>query len=794
MNETIQRYLELGWPMTPLHGKRAYVEEWTTKPVPANDIDNLMKKGENVGILTGLMTKTGYALIRIDVDYPGLINWNSEALEKQGAMTYHSGSNKSWVLYTRDIELSQLNKKVTIKRDQLEPDEATQLSADDADKDSLELFAIQAKGGQFMAPPSVHPETKRISQWINGPHPPEKTLIINDAHQLKKILNDCIGNRKWLLEDILPEDTPDEDKAANGNTPNEILQGYLSQIYSVLGKGEDRGKYTRHLCPFHTERHSSFIVNKEKFYAYDYHDEQKYSLKKLAEKLQIRLSTPSVVDYLNIKSGEIYPTPPGGGKNIKSPQEVIKNKTPPGGGEYISEDTLDHALEATIKGDEVNRKILFIGSLLNYTKEDQLNFGLSGDSSSGKSHNCLEVAALHPADVVMKLSYTSPKAFFHDKGVLIDDKTGEQMINRGEFIDQAVENWDEANPKPAPRSPDLADWKDQRKVEVKKAARFWDKYPKHLRVDLKQKILVFVDMPSPELLTYLRSLLSHDEPSIWIKITDKGKSGQNQTKNVEIIGYPTLFFNSTGFAMDAQEQTRLFLLSPGTDSEKFKLTLPFIAEKVSDRPRFKAKLDSHPDRNQVKRLIEYIRGYGIQEIIIKPEDRDRIVKRFMEEHKNLKARYQRDLPRLLALVKGYTLFNAAIRNVDENGNLHAEAEDVENGYNLYKKVSNSNELGLPPHVYEFFKEVMEPELSQGFGFTRRELSKEYFKRFKSHVGEKQLGRIIQLLSETGLVIEEADPNDKRSKRVFSAEREPVELSEEEKEEDKKSKKKGQKKL
>jgi hypothetical protein len=267
--------------------------------------------------------------------------------------------------------------------------------------------------------------------------------------------------------------------------------------------------------------------------------------------------------------------------------------------EYISEETLDDVLALTIKGDEINRKILFIGSLLNYTKEDQLNFGLSGDSAIGKSHNCLEIAALHPKYIVMKLSYTSPKAFFHDKGVLIDDDTGEPMLQRKEFMDQLMEPWYAEHPKTSG-----LEWREERKEKFREVAQTYADHPKHLRVDLKQKLLVFVDMPSPELLTYLRSLLSHDEPSIWVKITDRGKSGENQTKNVEIIGFPTLFFNSTNFAMDAQEQTRLFLLSPDGDQDKLKKTLPFIAKKVSNRPEFKAILNANEERNRLMALIE----------------------------------------------------------------------------------------------------------------------------------------------------------------------------------------------
>ena len=452
-------------------------------------------------------------------------------------------------------------------------------------------------------------------------------------------------------------------------------------------------------------------------------------------------------DYLG--NGDILSKLPLGGCGSISPS--------------MSESTLDEVLELTIKGDEFNRKILFIGSLLNYTKEDQLNFGLSGDSSSGKSHNCLEVAALHPKDSIIELSYTSPKAFFHDKGVAIDDETGEPMKPRSEYVADYMERWEALNYQLS-----TGEMRVRRKAAFSDAMMSYREHPKHLRVDLKQKLLVFVDMPSPELLTYLRSLLSHDKPSIWVKITDKSSGGENQTKNVEIIGFPTLFFNSTSFAMDAQEQTRLFLLSPDTNQEKLRKTLPFIAQKVSNRPLFKAMLNANVERNRLMEIILYIRGLDIQEIIIQPNDSNEVVKRFMSEHTVLTPRFQRDLPRLFSLIKGYALFNAANRVIDDDKNLYAIDEDVKRGYELYKSVSDSNELGLPPHIYDFYRKVMEPILSTGVGLTRRELSTEYRKAFKSHVGEKQLARIIQLLNETGLIIEETDPNDKRVKRVYNA--------------------------
>ena len=175
--------------------------------------------------------------------------------------------------------------------------------------------------------------------------------------------------------------------------------------------------------------------------------------------------------------------------NIDKKSDYLRNEDllelPLGGGGYISpsmeESTLDEVLDLTIKGDKFNRKILFIGSLLNYTKEDQLNFGLSGDSSTGKSHNCLEVAALHPKESVMKLSFTSPKAFFHDKGVVIDDETDKPMLPRSDYMNNYMEIWEAKNYQLT-----TAEMKVRRKNAYQDGVQKYAEHPKHLRVDLKQ--------------------------------------------------------------------------------------------------------------------------------------------------------------------------------------------------------------------------------------------------------------------------------------------------------------------
>ena len=53
--------------------------------------------------------------------------------------------------------------------------------------------------------------------------------------------------------------------------------------------------------------------------------------------------------------------------------------------------------------------------------------------------------------------------------------------------------------------------------------------------------------------------------------------------------------------------------------------------------------------------------------------------------------------------------------------------------------------------------------SGGFGRARKEISNEYKKKFyQTRIGAKSLKRLIESLSEAGLVYEDKDPNDKRA--------------------------------
>ena len=76
-----------------------------------------------------------------------------------------------------------------------------------------------------------------------------------------------------------------------------------------------------------------------------------------------------------------------------------------------------------------------------------------------------------------------------------------------------------------------------------------------------------------------------------------------------------------------------------------------------------------------------------------------LCEQFLKSHDNLIPRYQRDFPRLIALIKSHALLNWAQRDAFPDKRIKANSNDVEVGFKLYNWIAKPNELGLSPQVY-----------------------------------------------------------------------------------------------
>ena len=133
-------------------------------------------------------------------------------------------------------------------------------------------------------------------------------------------------------------------------------------------------------------------------------------------------------------------------------------------------------------------------------------------------------------------------------------------------------------------------------------------------------------------------------------------------------------------------------------------------------------------------------------------------------------RHQRDISRLLALVKAHALlnFNHRERRGDD---IVAEDEDVDAGFKLYKEISEANELGLSPELYDIymkFKLYIERYSSKidFLGITVADYQSFYQENYYRKVNYDTARETLRTLANMGLLTEDFDPNDRRTRRYL----------------------------
>ncbi len=391
----------------------------------------------------------------------------------------------------------------------------------------------------------------------------------------------------------------------------------------------------------------------------------------------------------------------------------------------LSSEQLVDTLGLTIKYDAENKLATFLCELSAYTESSQFNISYNAPSSTGKSYIPTEIARLFPQEDVMEIAYCSPTAFFHDVGQYDKDNNG-------------------------------------------------------YLVDLSHKILIFLDQPHNELLARLRPLLSHDKKEIAIKITDKTQKNGTKTKNILLRGYPSVIFCTAGLRIDEQEATRFLLLSPEVNQDKIQQGISATIRKEANSSDFTSWLEENPERMLLKKRIQAIKLEKIQDInIASPE---KIQERFFGNNKTLKPRHQRDVKRLLSLIKSFAILNVWWRDRD-GSTITANEDDIGDAFKLWDKIAVSQELNLPPYIYNLYKEVILAaweaknegmsveieELTGKSGLSRQEVLEKHFSVYGRMLDSHQLRQqILPMLETAGLIVQEQDPTDKRKMMIFPA--------------------------
>lgn len=278
IHELISKYIELGWKIIPLDGKKPYWTGWNNlekwiKGIYSNEktIEELKRNPKlNIGVLTGVLS----GIIAVDVDKPEIATYNPEPAIMQGALAHTTSNAPRLIFRSNNPEVLSFSRKVTVNIN---------------GKDEV-VFEILGDGRQFVAPPSIHPEKHIEYEWITPlPLHMDEVMEIKDLNHLKAILLEVFqGNQ--LIFDLFPEFKPPKEISS------ELLSEWFNQLMEEKLKeyfARDCGNYLTFHCPFHPpDNNPSFAFYKNTFLFVDFHDYQVYTLKALAEKLGVKLESP----------------------------------------------------------------------------------------------------------------------------------------------------------------------------------------------------------------------------------------------------------------------------------------------------------------------------------------------------------------------------------------------------------------------------------------------------------------------------------------------------------------------
>jgi len=393
----------------------------------------------------------------------------------------------------------------------------------------------------------------------------------------------------------------------------------------------------------------------------------------------------------------------------------------------ISSKDIIEILEPTIKKDDVAKIITTLAMINTYTDESQMNIFFNAPSSTGKSHIPLSVSELFPKEDLITLANCSPTAFIHEQGK-------------------------------------------------------FSKETNEIRVDLSRKILIFTDMPHPELLTRLRSFLSHDQKESKSKITDKSEKGGNRTKTVVLIGYPTVMFCSTGLRVDEQESTRFIMLSPSIEQDKLIAGIKQSILKEVNRQSFKAGVDANEKRILFQKRILAIKQRNITDVKI--DNPELVEKLFLHDTtKAIRPRQQRDIKKVICLIKGFAMFNLWFRK-SEDDYIYATRDDIHAAFELWDSISLGQDYGLAPYIYSIYTDIIVSVWKHlikdkpldalfGIGIERKDILKKHSELYGRPLSMIYLRQhILPQLEQAGLIAQEKSINDGRHMVVI-----PLEIDE-----------------
>ena len=375
--------------------------------------------------------------------------------------------------------------------------------------------------------------------------------------------------------------------------------------------------------------------------------------------------------------------------------------------------------------------VAFHSALSAYSKP--LNLALKAESGSGKTYSTTQTVLFMPQEDVLYIASQSPKVISHEKGV--------RKAADGRNFDDI----------PEPQKPCREDCNTNSEYQSE-----YESYREHLKayrqlqdesyfeVDLRSKIILFLEGVTGETFKMFKATMSHDnEENGFVDhkfVDDKGK-----VHKTRLVGAPCLIFNSLDNQYASEFATRCLTATPNTSKDKIAAAME-ISNRKSSFPW------EYQKENFTKRLIQqYIRC--IRDIM--RQGKISVVNPFTDLHRNFgkeQTRSMRDFNKYLELLGPYAmlkLFQRPVIIIAKKRYLVPAVQDALNAKAAFDAILQTTQTGTEQRVISFYWEIVANNSSA----TMEQLADLYNKDRKHKVSTNTIRNYLNRLIEIGWVDE-----------------------------------------
>jgi hypothetical protein len=239
-------------------------------------------------------------------------------------------------------------------------------------------------------------------------------------------------------------------------------------------------------------------------------------------------------------------------------------------------------VKKTVKSEDALIRQILYTAFSAYIEDDPLNLGVLAPTSEGKTYPITESLQYFPNEDILYIGQMSTMTLVRQKGIIID-QNGKPIKER---LQELRKNIRELAKKKKESNDDEEKTRINEEIE-----KFNEEIPKlyeesRTLIDLRGKILVFLEPPKHELWNLIKPILSHDKKEIEFPFVNKTDNEGHQTKKVVVRGWPACIFCSakdeSKWDIWPEIKSRILTTSPNMNPQKYKESIELISLKAGE--------------------------------------------------------------------------------------------------------------------------------------------------------------------------------------------------------------------